>query len=262
MEKQFASVGIDATRIAAVDGTRLEEKDLPPLSPHAEFEWQMSKSEIACALSHQKAWQLIAASGAAAAVVFEDDVKIAKIATAFLQNADWLPVGVECIKLDLSGTIAYHVGSDPLHITGYALTKPITSMGSTGGYILSATAASWLLQVAKVIGGPVDNQMFGINDPAFLGLNIRQIHPAICIQQHHETRTKFLTAEAAASSVETNGPWRNDKPMPFGLRKIRRELYRPVKRAMFHLRNVVQDPIMWLRYRARRIKVVFNDDDI
>jgi glycosyl transferase, family 25 len=76
----IAALPVKATVVDAVDGQKLNKDELDAVySPRLHkpyFPFEISKGEIACFLSHRKAWQMIVDSALDAGLVIEDDVEI------------------------------------------------------------------------------------------------------------------------------------------------------------------------------------------
>lgn len=260
MAQEFARLELAAHRVAAIDGQLLTDADLPPLTPHARDVWQMSRSEIACTMSHRKAWGMIAESDAAYAAVFEDDVRLASGLAQLLTQTDWIPPDIECVKLDLSGIHAFHLAPEPVGDGKYALSYAVSNLGSSGGYILTRAAARRLFDATSVLGGAVDNVMFARNDPGFAQLKFRQLHPAVCAQQCLLPYDRFLPESAEISTINHSGPYRARPRMPFGWKKVMRELKRPFKPMIRLVRDRLRAAYFGLRYRARLIQLTFEQD--
>lgn len=80
VEKLMASLPVQAEVIEAVDGNSLDQADIdrvyrPRLHSPA-YPFTLSKYEIACFLSHRKAWAAIVDQGLDAGFVIEDDVAL------------------------------------------------------------------------------------------------------------------------------------------------------------------------------------------
>lgn len=75
-----AALPVKATVVDAVDGQTLNKAELDavyaPRLHKPYFPFEISKGEIACFLSHRKAWQMIVDRGLDAGLVIEDDVEV------------------------------------------------------------------------------------------------------------------------------------------------------------------------------------------
>lgn len=256
-EEQFARIGITATRIPAVDGKNLPDGIRDRLTARAATHWRMSNGEIACSLSHISIWERMVNEEIPLAAILEDDVLLSPDIKQLLDDPSWIPVGVDCVKIDTSTLRAFHTDFQSTSIDGFRLSRPITDLRSTGAYIITRTRAAHLLRQAQVIGGPVDVQMFTVIDPAFINPDYRQLHPAVATQSLDEGDRSFLP-DAGAESTINNTETKTYKRLRFGPQKVVRELYRPFKRPVQKLHKLLQIPYYRLRYGAAYENVSFS----
>lgn len=77
---QLDAIGIPFDRIDALDGKELSDEFIEKVSParivSKSYHRALSKAEVACSLSHKKAWQRILDEDLDFAIVLEDDVEI------------------------------------------------------------------------------------------------------------------------------------------------------------------------------------------
>ncbi len=90
VSQQLSALKLDFTRIDAVAGAELSERELAECydekSNRNKHHRNMTKGEIGCYMSHRKAWQQLIEDGAPYALIMEDDIKI-------------LPTLVPCLAL-------------------------------------------------------------------------------------------------------------------------------------------------------------------
>jgi glycosyl transferase family 25 len=248
MEDQFAALGLTADRISAVDGNKLSADALPPIQIPDRPEGQLGLTEIGCFLSHRTAWQRILESGQAFGAVFEDDILADEALAALLRKTDWIPANVDCIKLDASPAPDFQKPAEAIPDKGFPLNHRFRDRRGTAGYILSREGAALLLERSETLSHAVDVQMFRTIDPTFLDLAFRQLVPAVCIQQDQYKALRFLPQGAELSTIDN----RSEAPrMKFGLRKIVRELYRPLRTPWKRVKSLPPAPYYFLRHGAR-----------
>lgn len=86
VERIIAVLPMKATIVNAVDGQKLSQAEIDAAyvrklhKPY--FPFKISKGEIACFMSHRKAWQMIVDGGLDAGLVIEDDVEVDPIVFA------------------------------------------------------------------------------------------------------------------------------------------------------------------------------------
>ena len=77
---QLDALGLSFERIAALDGRTLSDEFIQEVSPrhivNRTYHRELGKAEIACSLSHKKAWQKIIDDDLDFAIVLEDDVEL------------------------------------------------------------------------------------------------------------------------------------------------------------------------------------------
>lgn len=77
---QLRKIGMPFERVAALDGNTLSDEFIEEHSPQSvvrkTYHRSLSKAEVACSLSHQKAWQRIVDDDLDFAIVLEDDCEL------------------------------------------------------------------------------------------------------------------------------------------------------------------------------------------
>lgn len=151
------SLGIAAEVVLGVDG----RQGLPP-GLEAEVDREaarrrlgrpMSDAEIACALSHQRIYALIAERGLPGAVVLEDDAIPRPGLAAFLAARGWR--GADLTLLG-HGTMRVLRWSRREVLPGIATWEPVAPPHLTVGYAVSAGAAAALRRAGQPLCGLAD----------------------------------------------------------------------------------------------------------
>jgi glycosyl transferase, family 25 len=97
MKLQLDAIDVPFERIDAVDGRNMSDDFVETVSPahivRKSYHRALSKAELACGLSHKKAWQQIVDDDLDFAVVLEDDVELLDNFTAVLELLAGLPHG-------------------------------------------------------------------------------------------------------------------------------------------------------------------------
>ncbi len=181
-------LGLGLTRIEALDAgstgdLRANFDDAGPLG-------EIPRGDKACLLSHRAAWQQFVVAGSAYAAFLEDDVILTPSAPRFLNDWDWIPPGVDVVKLEHYGPPGQSVLLSDFRDVGAPLGKQsfrIARMHSrhTGAaaYILSRKIAQKLLAQQR-FNLPVDHILFNPNNsPLFAALAPWQLLPAVARQQ-------------------------------------------------------------------------------
>ncbi|WP_257224666.1 glycosyltransferase family 25 protein [Acinetobacter sp. YH12108] len=179
-EQQFLKVGLQPTFLQAVSIDQISEEQF-----NAEaFGWQrpLKKVELACFLSHKKAWQQVLECNQPVLILEDDAVVVSNIAQLLKDiQSQTLNLQPDLINLEVRSRKKI-VGKKPacyLNNSGYKLLDLFQERTGTGGYILFPTGAQKLLEKA--------NHFAAATADAFIfstySLNAYQVEPAALIQE-------------------------------------------------------------------------------
>jgi len=146
---------------------------------------EIPRGDKCCSLSHRDAWQALRDSGADYAAVLEDDVVLKDGARFVLGGSDWIPKGVDLIKLEHYGPAGQSVLlSDFVNVEqNFRIARMHSRHTGAAAYILSRQAADMLLAIPQ-FDLPVDHLLFNPNNSkVFARLQPWQLLPAIARQQ-------------------------------------------------------------------------------
>jgi glycosyl transferase family 25 len=211
-------MGVPFVRVPAVDGNMLP----PPPAEAPSDAWLLSRGEIACIRSHQKCWDLFEASGEPYCTIIEDDVHFGAGFAAFMRAAHAFPAGFDLIKIEATRFKIWLDKRDTLPaFGGRALARLASPHMGTAGYIVSRSALPKLrLLTAQYKHHPMDVIMFGAPGK---GLISYQLLPSIVIQDNALNKLQGVKPQLALSVN------RGRKPKPTGLKKVLREIGRPLR---------------------------------
>jgi glycosyl transferase family 25 len=189
MTAQAAALGLELTRIAAVDAQSASPAALPAaldrwFAPNGPL-GEIPRGDKACFLSHRLAWEALLASGDAHAAVLEDDVRLAPAAARFLASDTWVPARMGLIKLEHYGPKGQRVLLTDFRATeeGFQLARMLSRHTGAAAYLISRAAAR-LLVVQTHLDLPVDHLMFNPNNSKlFASLAPFQLLPAVARQE-------------------------------------------------------------------------------
>jgi glycosyl transferase family 25 len=185
MEIQANKQGLALTRLDAVDARTAQPSSVDRWFQAGGPLGEIPRGDKCCSLSHRAAWERLVASGANYAAVLEDDV-VLQISAAFaLGNSDWIPKGVDLIKLEHYGPPGQSVllsdFTDLGH--GFRLARMHSRHTGAAAYILSRHAAEQLLAISS-FDLPVDHLLFNPNNSKiFARLKPWQLLPIVARQQ-------------------------------------------------------------------------------
>lgn len=170
MRIQLNDLGIEYSRIEAVDGSKLSDNQITQITyPLSHFESkfrftrELTRGEIGCFLSHRKCWLELVHSNHRFALIMEDDIKISSAAAPYLYSASWLPNDVDicqlsCLKNYLKGKIRPRIIEIDSNLKLVAPLSP-PPLG-TQCYIISKRAAKLAINLSEKLPAPVDDFLF------------------------------------------------------------------------------------------------------
>jgi len=185
MEQQARRLGLALTRLEAVDARNADPGELKGWFKESGPLGVIPKGDQCCFLSHRLAWIRLAESGAPYAAVLEDDVQLSARAPLVLKSADWIPQGIDLIKLEHYGPTSQSVLlSDFMDVgNGFRLGRMRSRHTGGAAYILSRRAAEALLQTSR-FDLPVDHLLFNPNNSKlFAQLRPWQLLPTVARQE-------------------------------------------------------------------------------
>lgn len=252
--QENATLADRVERVQAIDGRDLSPQEIETYRSMRGREIILGVGDIACALSHQLAWQRFVDSKRPWAFFAEDDLSISADAYGFLESSDWIPEDADVVKAETFMEPTSLSRKNNRQAFGRTLAPLKAQHLGTAGYFLSARTAARLVNYAKTICEPADQIIFGADLDVFRSLRIYQIDPACCIQIRFLDSVKDdadLTSTRLDTNAELGGPiylgaLRRMKK-PTGWAKVWRELSRPFVRAFVRLRNI---------WDERRLRVV------
>jgi glycosyl transferase family 25 len=184
MTAQLASLGLAATRIPAVDADIVADAWLRQFFAPRGPLGTIPKGDQCCSLSHRRSWGAFVTSGAPYAVILEDDVVLDASASRLFKQPDWIPDGIDLIKLEHFGPDHQRVLVGEERSIGHHRTlAPILSRHTGAGcYVVSRAAAVKLLTIRRW-SVPVDHLLFNPNvSPLAEELRPFQMLPALARQ--------------------------------------------------------------------------------
>ncbi len=182
MRGQFARIGCDFTRVAAVDGTKMAEEDMVAFRtgiPPSEHIWY--PAQIGIFLSHMECWRQIAAGSDLFAAVFEDDAHFDDGMAGLLESDHWIPETADIVRLETTRQ-GMRLGGLMGKINGMKLYEARSGGWGAAGYIIRRDVAEWLINCPRKLYTPVDYMLF--HKPSLIAacLKIAQFYPAPCVQ--------------------------------------------------------------------------------
>ena len=246
IKRNADDIGVTLTRVPALDRKR-------DYGPDLEKEFgrrrgldhdKVSAGDICCSLSHVRVWREILNSGAPAAVVLEDDMRLDAVFASYLDDgfreaADH--AGLNCVKLE-------HVPDDPRrnkrrrplgravsdlpHAGGASLYRLCGPFLASGAYFITREAVGDLLRRHPPLGLAIDQVLFDqVLGTGFRMLDIGFVNPAPAKHDLLEVQSDLENHRLShRAEVEGRGTVRGGEALRKRLRieaaGLRRSLYK------------------------------------
>jgi glycosyl transferase family 25 len=215
---EFKRLGLGFERLAAIDCDRLDDAAVrevyDPRANRSHYFAPLNRAEVACWLSHRKAWKAVADSAADFGVVFEDDATLSDTLLTVLARLNERPIDWDILKLHSYETnVAARIGA---LAPGVGLVRHVTVSLRTVAYCVSRVGAHKLLASTLPIKRPLDVELQHWWDHA---IEVLAIEPSV-----------VEPARDIASSIR-------DARLGLG-RRLVREIRRPLFRFRLSLRSI------------------------
>lgn len=168
MERMLFTIGLEATFIEAVDGERLtpeQRNRCDAARARRVYGCAMTDAELACYLSHLRAYETLLASSAEAALILEDDVTCSSelkivLEAAKAAQAPWLVLRLQSTKKAVREPADERAYGDVVdRIAGHDVCRLRTGVLGGCGYLVRREAAQRLLVQSRRIYMPIDQMM-------------------------------------------------------------------------------------------------------
>ncbi|WP_417310071.1 glycosyltransferase family 25 protein [Devosia sp.] len=205
MEDQFVRLGITAERIEAATLAEVTQSDLRPFAdPH--HPWAITPSEVACRLSHQRAWELMLQRGLRSAVILEDDVVLGAAFPRIVESQEIDLFGADILRLECSNK-RVRLGSIRATLAERFTARAMLSSDiCAGAYIITAAMAQKSLSDSRLSALSIDGYLFMRRGGVVPNGALMQLDPAPCAQLH------FLSSDANRVRVSDLTPARRSAP--------------------------------------------------
>ena len=171
---QLAGLGIDFERVEAIDAVALDTDTYQTKA----YDWErpLRDTEVACCLSHTKAWQIVVESNCPH-LVLEDDALLCSKTGTLLQALESYQ-NYDCVNLETRGRPKTVSKKKTPLIEGFKISKLVQDKSGAAAYVLWPDGAKKLLNWIETRG-------LGLADAIIAaGPNLRhgQIEPAAALQ--------------------------------------------------------------------------------
>ncbi|MCB4454682.1 glycosyltransferase family 25 protein [Leisingera sp. McT4-56] len=184
MQRELDQAGLTATRIDAVDSTAVSREEMLEQC-RDEGNWgYFQTKDMACTLSHAKAWEALLASDADVALILEDDVFLSPDTGAWLDDLSWWPADAGIVKFERwrAKRLQVALGKGGFTHLGREVRQLMSRHSGGAAYVISRQAAQHFLD-SRPFDITLDNLLFNFDasKPA-RGIKIYQVQPALAEQ--------------------------------------------------------------------------------
>ncbi|WP_435660230.1 glycosyltransferase family 25 protein [Leisingera caerulea] len=184
MQRELDQAGLAATRVDAVDSTAVSREEmLKQCAPEGNWGYFQTK-DMACTLSHAKAWEAFLASDADVALILEDDVFLSPDTGAWLADLSWWPADAGIVKFERwrSRKLQVALGKGGATHLSREVRQLLSRHAGGAAYVISRQAAQHLLD-SRPFCITLDNLLFNFDaSTAARGIKVYQIQPALAEQ--------------------------------------------------------------------------------
>ncbi|EJF90316.1 glycosyltransferase family 25 protein [Bartonella tamiae] len=181
LQTVFSKMGLDFTRVDAVDGQELSASYCDAMTKEKKWEKPLTRGEVACFLSHKKALQKIADGDEEYAAIFEDDIVFSSDAKEFLLDRKWIPKSADIIKIETDGKKVW-LGPRKKINNEHNIARLKSRHIMAAAYIISQQAAKKLVKKMDNVTAPFDHFLFNPDYGVFENFEMWQLDQAIAKQ--------------------------------------------------------------------------------
>lgn len=252
MEAQFARLGIVAERIEAVTTAEVGQ---PRMTPHADPRnpWAMTRVEVACVMSHEKAWRRMLDGAQPFALILEDDAVLGDGLKPFLAPSFSNDLQPALVRLETMYE-RIRLGRSVRLVAGrFGVRQLLASHMGAAAYIISAGMARRALADPRLPRMSVDRYLFSRGGPIIPHRGLYQVEPAPAVQLEHYRGAKPLSAERSDLKRDRDNSTRAPRP----LRHRWRDSLSRVAYTMRLIAHILPDP----EARGQKRRVVPYEGD-
>jgi glycosyl transferase family 25 len=242
------ALGIAWHQVEALDALQANQAELDAVMMRTGPLGCLGDGDRACTVSHMRAWQMFLSSDAPFAMVLEDDIYLAEDGKAVVASTDWIPAGIELLKLEKYGprpVSTILLGPAVAAVPGGAgrmLHRMHSRHVGGGAYLISRRAAEEGLKMRGRLTVPVDHLLFNGN-VSQLSRRLKPVlvRPAMATQRYYEYNSDVAPLGKAVR--------------PKGWRRQARRL----KRGFYELRRLPVQVFLGLTGAAKLMPLVWQE---
>ncbi|RYE99468.1 MAG: glycosyltransferase family 25 protein [Oxalobacteraceae bacterium] len=203
VERRFAELKMNFTRIRATDGNALSVAELDAFAAErprdGKRRWR--PGQIGCFLSHSEAWQRIASGVHPFGLVLEDDLHLSDWLPRVVAEVNWIPSDADIVRLESTGQWLLLEPAASKRI-GRMVRRVRSPAWGAGAYLIRQDAAAKLLEAPAILHAPVDDFLFNLKwSTTAQALNTYQLNPALAMQDKFNDNMHVIAG--FGSDIET-----------------------------------------------------------
>ena len=178
MEKQFASLGLEATFHSAADIRDFTQETYTNVDRETRRRlglWPQADAEIACWMSHHQIMQEIVENGPETAAIFEDDAGLSADLPEVLDALECRPFAFDVVKLNRRSLKKTFIPCERLD-TGHRVGRVRYSDYGSEGYVITREAARHFLENTPMMMREIDQALSRFWEN---GLNVFYVDPPV-----------------------------------------------------------------------------------
>lgn len=203
MSSRLNQLGISPVRVPAVDGKQLTAAVLSHWDSMRHPRFGMGPGEVACFLSHRRAWELIASGNEEWGLVAEDDIHISDHLSMFMTNDNWIPSDASIVKAETAKQRVWLSATSSMQSRSHNLRVLRSYHGGSAAYFVNRATASWMLAETENFCTTVDQLLFNPEFKIARSQKIYQIDPALAAQDWAFETGSSASAQTANGALES-----------------------------------------------------------
>ena len=198
MEARLAPLQMTAERIEAVTPADVTDEQRRKYCDPLAYRWQ-TEGELACSLSHLAAMKAFLTTPAPFAAIFEDDAILSSGLADFLAAFDATPLPVDILRLETDNGPIRLAPRPQFQLGQFGLYQLFAAGGGAAAYVISRRGAERALAGDSILVSLTDQALFNPYGKLSKGLVVRQLVPALAIQEDRievpERRNRLATSD-------------------------------------------------------------------
>lgn len=231
MERQLDALGLSGGRIEAVTAGDITPADAERYCNNGNPTFLRAK-ELACTLSHERAWQAMLDGNHEAALILEDDAELSPLLPSFLDEAG--AVDADLIRIETTGARMRVYPVLATGRSGVSIRKFRSTPMGAAGYILKASAVNKLLGNTELRRRHLDLALYNPFEQPGALLSRVITDPALCRQLGVGDQQKADVGRSDIAHDLVPHVYAQKRPVSYLWFRLRRHLKKG-------LRNVVDD---------------------